>query len=59
MDEALTVAEAAKALSLKVAQAYVLIRENRFPCKVIRIGNQYRIPRAALEELLGVNHGEN
>jgi hypothetical protein len=45
---------AARALGLGRTKAYELARRDEFPCRVIRIGDTYRIPTAGLLELLGV-----
>ena len=45
---------AAAALGMGRTKAYELARDNRFPCRVLRIGEVYRIPTAGLLELLGV-----
>jgi hypothetical protein len=45
---------AARALGLGRTKAYELARTGEFPCRVIRIGDTYRIPTAGLLELLGV-----
>ena len=45
---------AARALGLGRTKAYELARRDQFPCRVIRIGETYRIPTAGLLELLGV-----
>jgi len=49
---------AARALGLGRTRAYELARCGRFPCRVIRIGETYRIPTAGLLELLGVTAEE-
>jgi hypothetical protein len=46
---------AARALGLGRTKAYELARRDQFPCRVIRIGETYRIPTAGLLELLGVS----
>ncbi len=46
---------AASALGLGRTKAYELARRDEFPCRVIRIGDTYRIPTPGLLELLGVN----
>ncbi|TDE22070.1 DNA-binding protein [Actinomadura sp. 6K520] len=43
---------AARALGLSRTYAYQLAKNDQFPCKVIRIGNCYRVPTAALLSLL-------
>jgi len=45
---------AARVLGLGRTKAYELAKQDRFPCRVIRIGDLYRIPTAGLLELLGV-----
>jgi hypothetical protein len=45
---------AAAALGMGRSKAYELARSDRFPCRVIRIGETYRIPTPGLLELLGV-----
>jgi len=45
---------AAAALGLGRTKAYELARRDQFPCRVIRIGETYRIPTPGLLELLGV-----
>ncbi len=45
---------AARALGLGRTKAYDLARHGRFPCRVIRIGDIYRVPTAGLLELLGL-----
>jgi hypothetical protein len=47
-----TIETAARALSLGRTRAYQLARENRFPCKVIRIGTTYRVVTADLQRLV-------
>jgi len=45
---------AAAALGLGRTKAYELARRAQFPCRVIRIGEVYRVPTSGLLELLGV-----
>lgn len=49
---------AASALGLGRTKAYELARQDAFPCRVIRIGDTYRVPTAGLLELLGVSAEE-
>jgi hypothetical protein len=49
---------AACALGLGRTKAYELARHEEFPCRVIRIGDTYRVPTAGLLELLGVSAEE-
>jgi hypothetical protein len=46
---------AARALGLGRTKAYELARRDEFPCRVIRIGDSYRIPTPGLLELLGLS----
>lgn len=48
----ITIETAARALGLGRTRAYQLARENRFPCKVIRIGTTYRVITADLLRLM-------
>ena len=45
---------AARALGLGRTKAYDLARRQQFPCRVLRIGDTYRVPTAGLLELLGL-----
>jgi hypothetical protein len=45
---------AARALGLGRTKAYELAKHEQFPCRVIKIGDTYRVPTAGLLELLGV-----
>ena len=49
---------AARALGLGRTKAYELAKRDQFPCRVIRIGEVYRIPTPGLLELLGVTAEE-
>jgi len=49
---------AACALGLGRTKAYELAKNEEFPCRVIRIGDSYRVPTAGLLELLGVSAEE-
>ena len=42
------------ALGLGRTKAYGLARRQQFPCRIIRIGDTYRVPTAGLLELLGL-----
>ncbi|MEV5574526.1 DNA-binding protein [Spirillospora sp. NPDC052269] len=44
---------AAKALGISRSYAYILAKEDRFPCRVIRVGTGYRVPTAAIMAALG------
>jgi hypothetical protein len=50
---------AALALGMGRTKAYGLARRDEFPCRVIRIGDTYRVPTAGLLELLGVTAEES
>ncbi|GAA4297789.1 excisionase family DNA binding protein [Actinomadura luteofluorescens] len=50
-----TIETAARALGLGRTRAYQLARENRFPCKVIRIGTTYRVITADLQRRLATD----
>jgi predicted DNA-binding transcriptional regulator AlpA len=45
---------AAKALGISRTLAYRLAKEDKFPCRVIRIASTYRVAKADLERCLGV-----
>jgi excisionase family DNA binding protein len=45
---------AARALGLCRATAYKLIHQGGFPCPVLRLGRQYRIPTVGLLRVLGI-----
>ncbi|BAJ26634.1 hypothetical protein KSE_07950 [Kitasatospora setae KM-6054] len=45
---------AARAIGVCPGTAYKLIRRNAFPCSVLRVGGQYRIPTADLLRSLGI-----
>ncbi|WP_243718823.1 helix-turn-helix domain-containing protein [Actinomadura sp. 7K534] len=45
---------AARALGVSLTYAYDLAKRGDFPCRIIRIGNTYRVPTAELRKLLGV-----
>jgi hypothetical protein len=45
---------AGRALGIGETLAYELAKNNEFPCKVLRLGRLYRIPRAGLLEVLGL-----
>jgi excisionase family DNA binding protein len=46
---------AARLLGVGRTAAYQLVRENRWPTPVIRVGKLIRVPTAPLLELLGIN----
>jgi hypothetical protein len=51
-------ATAGRALGIGRTKAYELARTGEFPCRVLRLGNVYRVPTAFLRELLGLTAGE-
>lgn len=46
---------AARAFGMGRTKAYELARADRFPCRTVRVGPKYVIPRTALLEALGVD----
>jgi predicted DNA-binding transcriptional regulator AlpA len=46
---------AASVLGIGRTKAYDLAKRGEFPVRVIRIGDSYRMPTAALLELLGIS----
>jgi hypothetical protein len=44
---------AGAAFGLRRTKAHELARAGEFPCKVIRVGKRYKVPRSALLEALG------
>ncbi|MFH8220620.1 helix-turn-helix domain-containing protein [Streptomyces sp. NPDC018057] len=46
---------AARALGICRGTAYRLIYEGTFPCSIVRVGRQYRIPTAELMRMLGID----
>jgi hypothetical protein len=45
---------AGRALGIGVKTAYKIVRNDRFPCRVFRLGYRYQVPTAALMKALGV-----
>jgi hypothetical protein len=45
---------AARAFGLGRTVAHELARAGKFPCRVLRVGSRYRVPRSALFEALGI-----
>jgi len=45
---------AAEALGIGRSKAYELAQSGEFPCRVIRIGRNYRVPTADLRRILGL-----
>lgn len=50
----LDIPDAARLLGIGRTTAYTLARQGRFPCPVIKVGQQYRIPTIKLLRLLGL-----
>lgn len=46
---------AGRALGIGRNKCYALARAGRFPCRVIRAGNSWRVPTVSLLMLLGVS----
>ena len=46
--------DAGRAIGLGRTKTFELFRAGKFPCRVLRLGNALRVPRAELFELLGV-----
>ena len=46
---------AARAFGLGRTKAFELAQAGEFPCKVIRVGIKYRVPRSSLLDALGVS----
>lgn len=51
---ALDLVTAAKALGIGRTTAYSLARRDEFPCRLIKVGSQYKVPTAELLRLLGL-----
>jgi hypothetical protein len=49
---------AARVLGLGRTKAYELAKRDQFPCRVIRIGDTYRVPAAGLLDLLGIDDSD-
>jgi len=46
---------AAQALSIGRSKAYTLVHDGDFPCRVLRVGNSYRVATADLLRLLAID----
>ena len=46
---------AGRAFGIGRTKAHELARGGEFPCRVLRVGAKYRVPRAAIFEALGLN----
>jgi hypothetical protein len=50
----LTIPEASRALGFGRSLGYELAAADRFPCRIIRAGKRYMVPRVEVEKLIGV-----
>ena len=48
---------AGRAFGLGRTQAQLLAKAGKFPCRVLRVGNRYRVPTADLLAVLGLADG--
>ncbi|WP_017623582.1 helix-turn-helix domain-containing protein [Nocardiopsis chromatogenes] len=48
---------AARALGIGRTTAYQLVRDDEFPCPVLRVGGRYRVPTSGLMHVLGIEDG--
>jgi hypothetical protein len=46
---------AGRALGIGRTKAHELTRQGQFPCRVVKVGPKYRVPRSALFEVLGID----
>lgn len=46
---------AGRAFGIGRTKAHELARTQDFPCKVLRLGTRYRVPRSAIFEALGID----
>jgi hypothetical protein len=49
---------AGRAFGLGRTKAFQLAKDGEFPCRVIRVGIKYRVPRSAIFEALGIDPAE-
>jgi len=45
---------AGRAFGIGRTKAFELAKQDKFPCRVLRVGEKYRVPRSALLEALGI-----
>lgn len=45
---------AGRAFGLGRTKAFELAQSGEFPCRVLRVGKKYRVPRSAIFEALGI-----
>lgn len=48
---------ACRAYGISRTLGYELAKKGEFPCRVLRVGNTYRVTKADLMRSLGVEHG--
>jgi excisionase family DNA binding protein len=48
----LTMEEGCRELGIPKSTGYMLANDGRFPCRVIRVGSRFYIPKEAIEDLL-------
>ena len=46
---------AGRAFGIGRTKAFELAKQDKFPCRVLRVGEKYRVPRSALFEALGID----
>lgn len=46
---------AGRAFGIGRTKAFELAKLDKFPCRVLRVGEKYRVPRSALFEALGID----
>ncbi len=49
---------AGRAFGLGRTKSFELAQQAAFPCRVIKVGNRYRVPRSAIFEALGIDPAE-
>ena len=49
---------AGRAFGLGRTKSFELAQADEFPCRVLRVGNRYRVPRSAIFEALGIDPAE-
>lgn len=55
---AIDIETAGRVLGIGRTSAYTLAKSGQFPCRVIRAGRKYRVPTAALLEVLEIRVSE-
>lgn len=50
---------AGRAFGLGRTIAFELARRDEFPCRVLRVGTRFRVPRSAIFEALGIDATES